>query len=180
MHPPLGGSSIVRVSVVPAPDVLESSEKLVREIGLEGFSEVEFRRDSTGRAMLMEINPRLSASIELAVRSGVNFPFLLYAWATGRPLRQTQSYRVGVRMRWFGGDLRWLRASMAAESGPDILSRRLALTRFFGDCLRPAGYDYVESSDPLPALYAAWDFMRRGAGATLGDTCPSLDRRQRV
>jgi predicted ATP-grasp superfamily ATP-dependent carboligase len=174
MNPPLGGASVVRESIVPNKDVLESSERLVREIGLEGFSEVEFRRDLDGRPLLMEINPRLSASIELGVRAGIDFPGLLYAWATGRPLHQAQSYRVGIRMRWLGGDLRWLRATLRAEVGPDIPPRSVALARFVRDSVRPTGYDYLVPSDPLPALYASWDLLRRGV--TLHRVAPGAAR----
>ena len=162
MNPPLGGASILRESIVPNRDVLESSERLVREIGLEGFSEVEFRRDLSGRPMLMEINPRLSASIELGVRAGIDFPGLLYAWAAGRSLHEAQSYRVGIRMRWLGGDLRWLRATLGAAPGPDIPPRGVALGRFLRDSLRPSGYDYLVASDPLPALFASYALLRRG------------------
>jgi len=163
MNPPLGGASVVRESIIPNRDVLESSERLVREIGLEGFSEVEFRRDMSGRPMLMEINPRLSASIELAVRAGIDFPGLLYAWAAGRPLHEAQSYRVGIRMRWLGGDLRWLRAILHATAGPDIPPRAVALRRFLRDSVRLSGYDYLVASDPVPALFASFDLLRRGA-----------------
>lgn len=63
----------------------EAGERLVTELDLDGYSEVEFRRDREGNAVLMEINPRLSASVEVAVRAGVPFSRLLYAWAAGEP-----------------------------------------------------------------------------------------------
>ena len=72
--PPLGGSSVMRRTISPPADVLDHAEKLVAEIGLDGYSEVEFRRDAAGRPLLMEINPRISQSVELAVRAGVDFP----------------------------------------------------------------------------------------------------------
>ncbi len=77
--PPLGGNSILRESIPLPPDVTPAAEQLVLEIGLDGYSEVEFRRGADGRAALMEINPRLSASVEIAVRAGVPFPRLLHA-----------------------------------------------------------------------------------------------------
>ena len=70
-EPPLGGQSVLRQSIAVPTDIGEQAERLVREIDLEGYSEVEFRRDSKGIPYLMEINPRLSASVEIAVRSGV-------------------------------------------------------------------------------------------------------------
>ena len=56
--PPLGGNSVFRESVALPPDIATASERLVREMKLEGYSEVEFRRDGGGRPVLMEVNPR--------------------------------------------------------------------------------------------------------------------------
>jgi predicted ATP-grasp superfamily ATP-dependent carboligase len=82
-NPPLGGESVLRQSIAVPDDIGKQAERLVREIDLEGYSEVEFRRDAQGVPYLMEINPRLSASVEIAVRSGVDFPHLLWQWASG-------------------------------------------------------------------------------------------------
>ena len=70
--PPLGGNSVLRQSIAIPADIGGDAESLVREINLEGYSEVEFRRDAAGVPYLMEINPRLSASVEVAVRAGVD------------------------------------------------------------------------------------------------------------
>jgi predicted ATP-grasp superfamily ATP-dependent carboligase len=161
-YPALGGQSVIRESIALPRDALEASEALVEAIDLEGFSEVEFRRDAAGRPLLMEINPRISASIELAARAGLDFPALIYAWAAGTPLEAVRDYRIGVRMRWLGGDLRWLLAALHGEPGPDVPSRALAVARFAAAFLQPHRYDYLSASDPLPALRATADFMRRG------------------
>src|SRR6266516_3986433 len=98
-QPPLGGTSVLRQSIAVPPDIGDQAERLVREIELEGYSEVEFRRDQDGRPYLMEINPRLSASVEVAVRAGVDFPLLLYQWAKGDRIDRVTGYRVGGWMR---------------------------------------------------------------------------------
>jgi hypothetical protein len=154
MYPPLGGSSVLRESISLPSDIAQAAERLVRSIGLEGYSEVEFRRDAEGRPMLMEINPRLSASVEIAVRAGVDFPALLYAWAAGSGLRGVDAYRVGVRMRWLGGDVMWLKATLASQGLPDALPARDALAVFVRDSIRPAGYDYLDLADLRPLLVA--------------------------
>src|SRR5207245_9002975 len=68
--PPLGGTSVLRQSIAVPPDIGNQAERLVREINLEGSSDVEFRRDSAARPYLLEIKPGLCASPELAVRAG--------------------------------------------------------------------------------------------------------------
>src|SRR5207249_5900847 len=97
--PPLGGVIVVRQSIAVPADTGEQGERLVRAIELEGYSEVEFRRDNAGKPYLMEINPRLSASVELAVRAGVDFPYLLYQWAKGDRIERVEGYRSGAWMR---------------------------------------------------------------------------------
>ena len=82
--PVLGGVSVVRESIPMPLDLLSASETLVRALNLEGYSEIEFRRDAKGRPLLMEINARLSGSLELAVRSGVPFPALAVAVGDAR------------------------------------------------------------------------------------------------
>src|SRR5439155_19173856 len=104
-NPPLGGIYVLRQSIAFPPDTGEQAEHLVREIELEGYSQVEFRRDSVGKPYLMEINPRLNMGIEVAVRAGIDFPYLLYQWATEQPIERVTNYRVGGRMRYLGGDM---------------------------------------------------------------------------
>ena len=52
---------------MPMPsDSKAAAVSLIDAIDLEGYSHVEFRRDADGRPLLMEVNARLSGSIELA------------------------------------------------------------------------------------------------------------------
>ena len=163
MYPPLGGSSIVRESIALPPDLVEAAEALVVAAGLEGYSEVEFRRDAAGRPYLMEINPRLSASVEVAVRAGVEFPVLLHAWACGERVTPSRSYRTGVRMRWLGGDVRWLRDTIALRGRPEVPPPGRALASFARDSFRPAAYDYASASDPEPVVVALTGFALKAA-----------------
>jgi predicted ATP-grasp superfamily ATP-dependent carboligase len=159
--PPLGGNSVLRESISLPPDITPAAERLVAELDLEGYSEVEFRRDESGRAALMEINPRLSASVEIAVRAGVPFPCLLHEWASGQALTETSGYVTGLRMRWLGGDLLRLKSVLSHPNRPDAPSRRRALATFAADFARPLGYDYIDRSDLRPALLATAGLARR-------------------
>jgi predicted ATP-grasp superfamily ATP-dependent carboligase len=85
--PMLGGACAVRESMPMPSDSKAAAVSLIDAIDLEGYSHVEFRRDVEGRPLLMEVNARLSGSIELASRSGVDFPLMLWQWATGLPCK---------------------------------------------------------------------------------------------
>lgn len=153
-HPPLGGTSILRQSIAIPIDIGEQAEHLIREIDLEGYSEVEFRRDSAGYPYLMEINPRLSASVEIAVRAGVDFPYLLYQWATESPIDTVKGYRSGLWMRYLGGDFATMLASLQQRGRPGISSPAKTIFDFCSSFFIPMRYDYLDWHDPAPAWAA--------------------------
>ena len=159
-RPPLGGESVLRQSIAIPPDIGRYAESLVREINLEGYSEIEFRRDGGGVPYLMEINPRLSASVEVAVRAGVDFPYLLYQWASGGPIEKVEAYRVGGWIRHLGGDIETTIAALRQRGRPGVTPPVQTILDFGLSFLRPMGYDYVDWKDPLPAVRATSGFMR--------------------
>ena len=138
------------------PADLESAAlALVHALDLEGYSEIEFRRDATGRPLLMEINARLSGSLEVAVRSGVPFPALLWRWAADEPLSPVLGYRTGIKMRYLKGDVEWLRENIESRGRrPDCVPPRKAIAIFARDFLRRQSYDYVDRGDLGPAFVA--------------------------
>jgi predicted ATP-grasp superfamily ATP-dependent carboligase len=159
-NPPLGGSSVLRQSIAVPDDIGSQAEELVREIGLDGYSEVEFRRDSAGVPYLMEINPRLSASVELAVRAGVDFPHLLYRWAKGEQLETVSSYRVGGWMRDLGGDFETTAEAIRQRGRPGVASPGRSIFDFCASFFRPMRYDYLDWKDLAPAWMATAGFGR--------------------
>jgi predicted ATP-grasp superfamily ATP-dependent carboligase len=156
--PPLGGVSVLRQSIAVPEDIGDKAKRLVQAIGLEGYSEVEFRRDSAGIPYLMEINPRLSASVELAVRAGVDFPYMLYRWANGDQIPKVKNYRVGKWMRYLQGDVATTVATILQRGRPGVIPPFQALLDFGTAFLIPMRYDYFDWEDPLPALTATLDF----------------------
>jgi predicted ATP-grasp superfamily ATP-dependent carboligase len=165
MNPPLGGSSVVRESIPLPRDLIDAAELLVDACDLDGYSEIEFRRDAQGRPRLMEINPRLSASVEIAVRAGVDFPLMLYRWAAGERLQPVPAFRTGVRMRWLGGDVTWLRKTLTSQGRPEAEPALRAIGSFCAEFLRPASYDYLDARDVGPALVATASWAARAVGA---------------
>ncbi|TMB75671.1 MAG: hypothetical protein E6J48_14840, partial [Chloroflexi bacterium] len=158
--PPLGGQSVLRQSIAVPSDTGDQAERLVREIGLEGYSEVEFRRDGAGTPYLMEINPRLSASIEVAVRAGVDFPYLLYQWASGDQINIIKGYHVGGWVRYMKGDLATTILAVQERGRPGVAPPAKAILDFCASFCKPMGYDYVDWKDPLPAWTATVGFAR--------------------
>src|SRR6185437_7718834 len=148
--PALGGASVLRESVTMPEDLYDSSVRLATALGLEGLCEVEYRRDAQHRPLLMEINARLAGPIETALRSGVDFPLLVWQWATGAHVDRVEHYETGVRMRWLRGDMRWLRDNFRRAGRPDSVSRGKALWTFASEFLRTSRYDCLDRRDLGP------------------------------
>lgn len=163
-EPPLGGTSVLRQSIAVPEDSGSQAERLVSEIGLEGYAEVEFRRDNAGVPYLMEINPRLSASVEIAERSGIDFPYLLYQWASGEQIDTVTSYHTGNWMRYLKGDMMTTIAALQQRGRPGVLSPVRAMLAFCSSFLQPMDYDYLNWHDPAPAIKATASFTRSWLG----------------
>lgn len=104
--PPSGGVSVYRESVAADPVLLERSKALLDRFQWQGVAMVEYKQDAaTGEAYLMEINGRFWGSLQLALDAGVDFPGLLVSLSLGEEPKPTADYRVGVRSRWWWGDV---------------------------------------------------------------------------
>ncbi len=159
----VGGQSSLRKSIAVPSDIGDYAERLVREIDLEGCSEVEFRRDNAGNPYLMEVNPRLWASTELAVRSGVDFPYLLYQWASGEKIDMVKSYPVGGQLRYLRGDISYVMKALASpwqRDKPEAISPFKVVLEFCLSFFVPMRYDYVDWKDLRPAWTAITGFFR--------------------
>lgn len=157
--PPSGGVSVYRESVSIDEDLRDRSHRLLDRFGWRGVAMVEYKLDSaTGQAYLMEVNGRFWGSLQLAVDSGVDFPRLLVACALGEDTQPIPAYRVGVRSRWWWGQIdnlvgRVRRAAMGDAAPPDIRSARVAVGDLLFGPLRRADYEEVlRWTDPGPFL----------------------------
>jgi predicted ATP-grasp superfamily ATP-dependent carboligase len=167
-YPLLGGIYVLRQAIAFPLDTGEQAERLVREIGLEGYAQVEFRRDAAGKPYLMEINPRLNMAIAHAVSAGVDFPYLLYRWASGEQIDRVQSYRTGGWMRHLNGDIRATAAAVRQRGRPGVPPPARAIRDFCLSFFTPMKYDYVDWVDPLPAWKATKGFLTHHLGRLQG------------
>ena len=134
----------------------------------QGVAMVEFKRDAkTGTPYLMEINGRFWGSLQLAVDAGVDFPALVVAAALGHQPLPVLQYRIGVRSRWWWGDIDHLLIRLRHSAThlalpPDAPSSWRVLGEFLA-LWRPGDRSEVfRITDPRPFLRetAQW-FMRR-------------------
>ncbi len=167
-YPLLGGTYVLRQAIAFPPDTGEQAERLVREIGLEGYAQVEFRRDAVGKPYLMEINPRLNLAVAHAVNAGVDFPYLLYRWASGEQIESVESYRTGGWMRHLEGDIKATAAAVRQHGRPGVPSPARAILDFCLSFFMPMKYDYVDWRDLRPAWTATKGFLTHHLQRLLG------------
>jgi len=103
--PPEGGVSVLSTSVPLDPVLLENTQKLLGASQWHGVAMVEFRVATDGSPYLMEVNTRFWGTLQLAIDAGVDFPALLYQITLGETLVPPKAYQIGVKLRWFLGDL---------------------------------------------------------------------------
>jgi predicted ATP-grasp superfamily ATP-dependent carboligase len=104
--PPSGGVSVYRESIAVDEALRDQSRALLEHFAWRGVAMVEYKRDmETGRAYLMEVNGRFWGSLQLAIDAGVDFPRLLAACALAQHVEPVTTYRIGVRSRWWWGQI---------------------------------------------------------------------------
>jgi len=163
---PTGSGSSLRESVAAPPDMAEAARALLEALRWHGVAMVEFKRDARdGGLRLMEINGRFWNSLPLAIASGVDFPFLLYTLAREGACPERFAYRLGVRARWLGGDLKHLVGVLVGRPAgwTDSYPSRL---RTILEFLRPPGkdlhWDDLWLSDPVPFFAGLAGALLRG------------------
>ena len=143
-----GGPSTLRVSTRFA--ILEEyAERLLSEVDFHGVAMVEFKHnDQTGESWFLEVNPRFWGSLGLAIQSGVDFPYLLYKMAVNGDISPQLDYKVGLTMKWIGGDI---------LSIVDYFKRTHSMYAIKEIFRKVDGYDDLSWDDPLP--FAAEIFL---------------------
>lgn len=85
---PLGPATVLRI--IEHPDMTAAEEKLVSQLKLSGLHGFDYiLEQKTGRAYLIEINPRATQVCHLAMGSGRDLVEALYAVLSSSSIRQT-------------------------------------------------------------------------------------------
>lgn len=154
--PVAGGVSVYCRSVPLSQELVEKSVKLLRGIEWEGVAMVEYRYDpASGRTVLMEINGRFWGSLPLAVRSGVNFPFLLYSSMGEGHVVMPDSYIYNVRLKQFSTHLKWFADAFFVRKQLPIegfMGRWQVLKEFILSFNPVVKYAVEYWKDPVPGL----------------------------
>lgn len=79
--------SIAQESIVAKIDsAYETSKRIVETLGLDGNIGFDFMKNADGIPVLMDINPRITATVSVIAAAGLNLPYLRIKQLLGEPL----------------------------------------------------------------------------------------------
>jgi predicted ATP-grasp superfamily ATP-dependent carboligase len=164
--PPSGGVSTYRESIAVDPEAQRYAEKLLKAIDWSGVAMVEFKLDERDhKTKLMEINGRFWGSLQLAIDAGVNFPSLLIDLPDKNQNGPDLSYKIGVKTRWFWGDVDSLlsilfKTAKSLNLPPNHPSRLVYLMNFMKLWRKDEHYEVASLTDCKPWLYESVNWIR--------------------
>lgn len=140
-YPPSGGASACAESGRD-PELRRYGSRILDALDWTGVAMVEFKDDAEGTPHVLEINPKFWGSLDLALRSGLNFPADLLAHADGADIDERRF--TPSRVHWpLSGDLH--HALSRPETAPSVLE----------DLLSPRTGSNVRVDDALPHVVEA-------------------------
>src|SRR5262249_17982494 len=132
------------VETIDNPAVVEPALRLLKEVGLSGLVEVEFKFDARDGGMkVLDVNPRVWGWQTLGARAGVDFAYHAYQLAIGKEVPAMHG-QPGVR--WF---------RMSADfpvAMQELLAGRLGLASYLRSLFGHVQYSVFATDDPMPAL----------------------------
>jgi predicted ATP-grasp superfamily ATP-dependent carboligase len=116
---------------------------MLLELGFSGYACTEFKRDPRdGVYKLMEVNGRHNLSTLLAVRCGINFPWLHYRHLSEGIVPQASEFREEVYWIDLVRDVGYTGMYMTRERHP--------LIDYLRPYLKPHVFAILDRSDPMP------------------------------
>jgi predicted ATP-grasp superfamily ATP-dependent carboligase/protein-tyrosine-phosphatase len=157
--PPSGGVSVLRESIALPEPMTTYAETIARSVEWHGVAMMEFKVDrQSGIPYLMEVNGRFWGSLQLAIDAGVDFPWLLYQLATTGSVPESHPYRIGVKSRWWLGDvdhllLRLRKSEKELSLPPGSPSRLATITNFLNVFDEQTQGEVFRLTDLRPGLH---------------------------
>jgi predicted ATP-grasp superfamily ATP-dependent carboligase len=153
-----GGASVFR-EMTHDPDIEELGLRLLSSLDWHGLASVQFfKSEETGETTLIEINPRVWASVLLDMRAGADFPYHYWLMTRDESERIDPSYRSDVATHLLLGELQYLR-SVLRDDFPNVA--RPTFSRSLLDVgtsvYHHPHFDFVSLDDPKPFVRGVID-----------------------
>lgn len=79
-------------------EAYQIAREVIAALGLSGNADLDFKYDETGHPVLMEINPRIAATMRIFKEGGLNLPYLRIKQLLGEELPEVE-VKYGVKMK---------------------------------------------------------------------------------
>ena len=113
------GASARRISEAVSPDLFRAVRKLSAATALDGPAMFEFRRNpATGDFVLLEVKPRFSYALPLAIAAGADYPAQYFDLKVNSCRSGQAKYRAGLRKFDLSGEFCRLRSQVQAAVTP--------------------------------------------------------------
>ena len=122
---PIKGGSSSFCYTIENDKMLEICRKILDELQWVGFADFDVLEKGDSDYRVIEINPRIPASVKAATISGVNFGEMIVRDSLGMELPQ-YTYKPGAQLRYLGLDIAWFLAS------PNRFKAKPSWFKFFG------------------------------------------------
>ena len=143
-YPLSGGPSTLRESVHNV-QMEKIAVDLMKACEWHGVAMVEFKlHQVTKKPYLIEVNPRFWGSINHAIASGVDFPYLLYKMAVDGDVPPVLDYKIGIKTRFFLNDVRALYGGYRKNKD---------FSFFLNEILANYPSDELTWDDPIPFFF---------------------------
>jgi predicted ATP-grasp superfamily ATP-dependent carboligase len=140
-YPVSGGPSTCAKSIFDKR-ILDYGLTIMKKLKWHGVGMVEFKKDiKDGNFKIMEINPKFWGSLDLAIASGVDFPYLLYKMLLNGDIKPVYNYKIGLKYMWpFPDDFN------------RVIWNPLNFKDFSMDLINPTVTKNIETEDLVPNI----------------------------
>lgn len=151
-YPNKAGSNCCAVSI-REPEIVNICYSILKDINWVGFADFDAIEDpDTGELLIMEINPRVPACIQMAMVSGINWAEIIVNGYMDKP-QKTYEYKEGEYLRHLGLEMLWFKhAESRKNTDPNWF-------KFFGKHIHYQ--DMSDWTDPMPFLKGTFHNIRK-------------------
>lgn len=151
-YPNKAGSNCCAVSI-REPKIVEVCYNILKDINWVGFADFDAIEDpDTGELLIMEINPRVPACIQMAIVSGVNWAEIIVNGYLDLP-QKSYEYKEGEYLRHLGLEILWYKhAEQRNRIKPNWF-------HFLGKHVHYQ--DMSDWTDPMPFITGTWHNIRK-------------------
>lgn len=142
---PMGLGTGTFAESINVPEIIELGSKLLRAMNYYGISEIEFKKDPRdGNFKLIEMNARTWLWIGLAIRAGVDFPYMLYKDMVGENVIPVRHFRESIKWIHLYTDL-----GIMAKG---VLRGKIQVKKYLSSLKDEKVFAVLSLDDPMPFI----------------------------